>query len=43
MCDYAIVKEGEMTICKYTKSFCTLCVLGNGNTYREAEAKKGGE
>lgn len=43
MCDYAIVKEGEMTICEYTKSLCTLCVLGNGKTYKEAtRAVEGG-
>lgn len=45
MCQYAIFKEGEVPMCEYTKTLCTLCVLGNGNTYKEAQAheEKGGE
>lgn len=41
MCKYAIVNEGKMPICEYTKRMCTLCVLGNGNTYKEAEEHEG--
>lgn len=26
-----------MPWCEYTKSFCTLCFLGNAKTYKEAE------
>jgi hypothetical protein len=37
MCKYQIFNEGEMPMCEYTKTECTLCVLGNGNTYKEAE------
>ena len=44
MCEYAIVNDSEMPICEYTKTLCTLCVLGNGNTYNEAvkATEKGG-
>lgn len=38
MCKYLIVKEeGVMPECEFTKSLCTLCVLGNAKTYKEAE------
>ena len=37
MCQYQIINENEVAMCEYTKSLCTLCVLGNGNTYKEAE------
>ena len=40
MCKYLIVSENEMDICEYTKKPCTLCVLGNGNTYKEAQEKE---
>ena len=43
MCQYQIFHEGEMPISKHTKSFCTLCVLGNGKTYKEAEEAKKSE
>ena len=51
MCQYQRIKgENQMPICEHTKSWCTYCVLGNRNTYKEAEeaekaekAKKGGE
>ena len=39
MCKYAIFNEGKMPICEYTNTPCTLCVLGNGNTYKEAEER----
>ena len=38
MCKYQLIKEdGNLPECEYTKSFCTLCVLGNAKTYKEAE------
>lgn len=37
MCEYQIVEENKPPMCEYTKEPCTLCVLGNGNTYKEAE------
>ena len=43
MCEFQRVKENELPMCDYTKSPCTLCVIGNGNTYKEAvKAEKGG-
>ena len=44
MCEFQRVKENELPMCVYTKSLCTLCVLGNGNTYNEAvkATEKGG-
>ena len=41
MCKYGILNEREILICEYTKTLCTLCVLGNGNTYKEAEEHEG--
>ncbi len=43
MCDFAKINENNVYICEYTKSLCTLCVLGNGKTYKEAvkAAEKG--
>lgn len=45
MCEYQRIKENELPMCDYTKSLCTLCVLGNRKTYEEAQAheEKGGE
>lgn len=40
MCSYQRIEENKPPICEYTKDFCTLCVLGNGNTYEEAERSK---
>ena len=40
MCEYQRVKENQMPMCEYTKTWCTYCVLGNGKTYKEAEAEK---
>lgn len=37
MCEYAIVEENKPLICEYTKKPCTLCVLGNADTYNEAK------
>lgn len=43
MCDYAKRNENNVLICEYTKTLCTLCVLGNRKTYEEAKkALKGG-
>lgn len=44
MCQYQIFKGNDLPVCEYTKTLCTLCVLGNCNTYKEAEAheEKGG-
>lgn len=36
MCEYQIFHETGLPMCRYTKSLCTLCVLGNGKTYEEA-------
>ena len=38
MCKYLRLKEeGVIPECEYTKSPCTLCVLGNAKTFKEAE------
>jgi hypothetical protein len=37
MCEYQRIKDDQLPMCEYTKTLCTLCVLGNGNTYKEAE------
>lgn len=37
MCQYAIVSNKGLIKCDYTKKLCTLCILGNGKTYKEAE------
>ena len=39
MCEYQKF-QGELPICDYTKQPCTLCVMGNKNTYEEAERSK---
>lgn len=38
MCEYALKKDGKRLMCAYTGKLCTLCVLGNGNTFMEAVA-----
>lgn len=35
MCEFQIYK-GEIPYCEYTESTCTLCVLGNKETYNKA-------
>ena len=37
MCKYQQIEDGKMPVCGYTKKACTLCVLGNMNTFNEAE------
>ena len=38
MCKYVVIKEeGVVPECGYTKSLCTLCIMGNSKTYKEAE------
>ena len=39
MCEYIISEPNKLPICKYTKDKCTLCVLGNAKTYKEANEK----
>lgn len=40
MCEYQRIVDNNLPICDYTKKPCTLCVLGNCNTYNEAEKSK---
>lgn len=40
MCEYAIKYDGCMLKCAHTGKPCTLCVLGNGNTFMEAEKSR---
>lgn len=35
MCKFQIYKE-EIPYCEYTEDVCTLCVLGNKETYNKA-------
>lgn len=35
MCEFQIYK-GEIPYCEYTESACTLCVIGNKETYNKA-------
>lgn len=37
MCEYQRIEENKLPMCEYTKELCTYCVLGNRNTYEEAE------
>lgn len=37
MCEYQIIREKAPPVCEYTGKLCTLCVLGNGKTHKEAE------
>ena len=37
MCEYAIAEENKPFMCEYTKKLCTLCVLGNADTYNKAK------
>ena len=37
MCEYQRINEKGTPMCEHTKNLCTLCVLGNGNIYKEAE------
>jgi hypothetical protein len=39
MCKYVIITDNDLYICEYTNQICTLCVLGNGNTYKEAQSQ----
>ena len=39
MCEYAIAEENKPFMCEYTKKLCTLCVLGNADTYNKAKEK----
>ena len=42
MCDFMIVYGGDkLPKCDYTQDLCTLCVLGNQQTYKEAMQKEG--
>lgn len=37
MCEFQIYKKKrEIPYCEYTESVCTLCVLGNKETYNKA-------
>ena len=38
MCEYQRFQEGNLLICEYTNELCTLCVLGNSETFKRAEA-----
>lgn len=40
MCEYALKYDGCILKCAYTEKPCTLCVLGNGNTFMEAEKSR---
>lgn len=40
MCKYLKIKENNLHICEHTNTLCTLCVLGNGKTYKEAQAEE---
>lgn len=37
MCKYQISKPNKPLMCEYTKSLCTLCVMGDMSTLRRAE------
>lgn len=36
MCEFQTYKKGEIPYCEYTESVCTLCVIGNKETYNKA-------
>lgn len=40
MCEYVLKEDGKMLMCAYTGKPCTLCVLGNGSTFMEAEKSR---
>lgn len=40
MCSHQKLEEGKMPICGYTNKPCTLCVIGNMNTLKQAERKE---
>ena len=40
MCEYAIKDNDRMIMCAHTGKPCTLCVLGNGKTFMEAEKSR---
>lgn len=40
MCKYQEIIENSVPYCTYTGSACTLCVLGNGKTFMEAEEEE---
>ena len=43
MCEYQKINPGDekfLTICTVDNMFCTLCVLGNAETYNEAKQKE---
>jgi hypothetical protein len=40
MCEYALKYDGRMLKCAYTGKLCTLCVLGSGKTFAEAEKSR---
>lgn len=36
MCEFQKWVDNQLPFCEYTNSFCTLCVMGNATTYKEA-------
>lgn len=42
MCEYMRFNDKNIPICSFRNELCTLCVKGNGNTYKKAreEAEK---
>ena len=40
MCEFMKIEPYKFPQCEYTKSVCTLCVLGNRKTYNEAIKKE---
>ena len=43
MCEFAIYKENKAPMCEVTNKLCTLCVLGNADTYKKGVAAREGE
>lgn len=43
MCEFQTINPNELPMCEYTNDICTLCVLGNSKTYKEAVKAKYGD
>lgn len=40
MCPYMIYYQGELPVCEPKKKLCTMCVIGNQETFNEIEKMK---
>lgn len=37
MCEYAVIRDGQLPLCEPLNKLCTLCFMGNMNQYNECQ------